>query len=338
MPAEGLLPRLRELGRLRAGDVEEITTKAGKTKIVPTKLDHWKLTSSFRNLIEAAAKLYGGEVTEWAGAPTEHKQWQVLTDCEELEVLVPPQDVDVMYERWSGGGRQALCDGIIEKLTDEPCSCDPSNRACKPRTQLVVLLPQIPDLGHWRLVTQSVFAAMELPATMVLLRRIHDAGGFAHATLALEQRTTKTEGTKHFAVPVLRLAYTLAEAGLVPTKAANLDTGEIVSPALAAGEQPVVDAVSGEGASATGGTSGDKEQGDGAAAGPPAEYPPEDVPAPEVSEGVNEPARTGAETSERGAPCLHLKGSRSVPVNRPGGGTVEVCVECLKPIETRVTA
>lgn len=342
MPAEGLLPRLRELGRLRAGDLEEIKTKGGKTQIVPTKLETWRLTSPFRNLIEAAATLYGGEVSEWGGAPTEHSQWQVTTEASELEVLVPPQDVDVMYERWSGGGRQALCDGLIEKLTDEPCSCDPSARACKPRTQLVVLLPQIPDLGHWRLVTQSVFAAMELPGTMLLLRRIHDAGGFAQATLALEQRTIKTEGTKHFAVPVLRLAYTLADAGLLPTKPASLETGELienVSPAHSPGEQPPAGpVVEGKGLPAGGGTSSAvgeaREAGEATPAGGIAEYPSaEDVPASGVSEGATESARSGTEAPERGAPCLHLKGSRSVPVNRPGGGTVEVCIECLKPIQ-----
>lgn len=324
MPAEGLLPRLRELGRLRAGEVREITTKGKKTTTVPAKLEHWRMTSPFRNLIEAAAKLYGGEVEEWAGAPTEHAQWQVTTETADLEVLVPPQDVDVMYELWSGGGRSRLCDGHVEQISDEPCMCDPAQRSCKPRTQLVVLLPSLPDLGHWRLVTQSVFAAMEIPATMQLLRQVHERAIFAHATLSLEQRTTKTDGTKHFAVPVLRLDYSLAEAGLLPTKAANLETGEIVSPALPVGEQPGSEVAD----QAT-------RKGEGGTAAPKPSDPGGTSDSGDSTE-ISKPPSTSESDITKTTNCRHLKGSKLV--DRATGGRAEVCIECGIQIGLEVPA
>ena len=344
-PVFDIQPHLRELGRLRAGEQQEITTKGGKTKTVPARLETWRFTTPFRNLAEAAAKLHGGEVRQWEHAPTQSVQWEVITETSELEVLVPPQDVDTTYELWSGGGRKRLCDGITEQLSDGPCLCDPVERECKPRTQLVVVLPQIPDLGQWRLVTQSVFAAMELPATMMLLRGVHERAVFAHATLAIDQRTSKTDGTRHFAVPVLRLDYSLAEAGLVPTKLANPVTGEIIERSLPASTaietgQPAVateeTVVIGEGATSLEATAGDtSEPSEASGANPPsgtgAEYEGSDdvaasgVQATSTGPAEEEPAPDAADI------CRHLNGSYMITNNR--GDKAEICGECHQPIE-----
>ncbi|MDP9224872.1 MAG: hypothetical protein M3P18_13715 [Actinomycetota bacterium] len=316
MAVSDITPRLRELGRIRLGDTVPVKGKGDKTR--PVKLETFRFTSPFRNLIEVAAKLYGGEVEEWKNAPTEGQQWQVTTETNELAVLIPPSqdpEASLRYELWSGGGRQRLCDGITEGLKDVPCLCDPSNRECKPRLQLLLLLPQLPDLGVWRLVTQSVFAAMEIPAVFAIFARVHEAGGFPAATLRIDQRTSKTDGTRHYAVPVLEIDYTLADAGLLPTKTANAFTGEIVSPALAAGEQPVVDAVSGEGASAAGGTS------DG-------EARPGEAPEAAVA------ARSASGASDR-PKCLHVNGSETHTM--ASGKKVERCVDCKAILEDERT-
>lgn len=350
MPVFDITPHLRELGRLRTGEQQEIKTKAGKTKTVPARLETWRLTTPFRNLADAAAKLYGGQVREWENAPTQTEQWEVTTETSELEVLVPPQDVDTSYELWSGGGRQRLCDGITEHLSDGPCLCDPSERACKPRTQLVVVMPQIPDLGQWRLVTQSVFAAMELPATMLLLRGVHERAVFAHATLAIDQRTSKTDGTRHFAVPVLRLDYSLAEAGLLSLKAADPRTGEILSlpsSSTASGDEGSPPAAAP--ARAAGDTSSAAAAG-GSTSEPPEAPEPEppsrasddtataaaeyggsdDHPAPEV-EDASSCSGEAAPASGRRATCLHTSGVRTL--ERDTGGRAEVCVDCGAALE-----
>jgi hypothetical protein len=321
MAVSDITPRLRELGRIRLGDTVPVKGKGDKTR--PVKLETFRFTSPSRNLIEVAAKLYGGEVEEWKTAPTEGQQWQVTSETSELAVLIPPNqdpDASLRYELWSGGGRQRLCDGITEELKDVPCLCDPSNRDCKPRLQLLLLLPQLPDLGVWRLVTQSVFAAMEIPAVFSIFARVHEAGGFPAATLRIDQRTSKTDGTRHYAVPVLEIDYTLADAGLLPTKPASLETGEIVSPAgTSSGEQPEVDKDARDkgkvvaAPTTSGGTSAGeaREAGAPTLAGDSAEYPAEDVPASEVSEGGLDTARSGTEASARGDhPVCKIWGAR----------------------------
>ena len=48
--------RHMELGRIRMGE------KGSKGQ--PTRLETWRLTSASRDLLESAAKVYGGEVEE----------------------------------------------------------------------------------------------------------------------------------------------------------------------------------------------------------------------------------------------------------------------------------
>jgi hypothetical protein len=54
--------RLRELGRIRIG--QKVTGDNGKSR--PAKLDHFRVTSGSRVLLENVAALYGGEVRELA--------------------------------------------------------------------------------------------------------------------------------------------------------------------------------------------------------------------------------------------------------------------------------
>jgi Recombination directionality factor-like len=69
------------------------------------------------------------------------------------------------YQMWSGGGCQRRCDGETEQLTQEPCKCpaDPERRnalaktggACKPTTRVNVMLPDLPDLGVWKIESRG---------------------------------------------------------------------------------------------------------------------------------------------------------------------------------------
>jgi len=203
--------RYRTLGRVRLGDKR--TTEEGK--VVPVKLATWRLTSPSSELLERAAAIWGGKVAVWKDAPSEGEQFELLTKTAELEAYVPPQDLDrsQYLELWSAGGVQRRCDGVTELISGRECMCSPDERKCQITTHLLVILPQIPDLGVWRLTTHGWNAAGELPATVELLRQVHAEGAIPAAVLGIEQRTKKTEGkTHHFAVPVLRLPYTLAEA------------------------------------------------------------------------------------------------------------------------------
>jgi hypothetical protein len=201
-----LQKRYRELGRLRAGEKGE--------KGQPKKRDTFRVTSPAKELIERVAEVYGGKVKEWEDAPTQGKQWECSITAESIDVLVPPQDLvsNQWYELWSGGGAQRRCDSQTELISGRPCLCDPENRECSITTHLLVMLPQIPDIGVWRVTSHSFYAATELPGTVELLMRAYQRGEVPQAKLAIEIRTSKRKNqTRHFPVVVLRLPWALAD-------------------------------------------------------------------------------------------------------------------------------
>lgn len=227
MPIEDLAHRYRELGRLKFGD--DLGDR-------PTQLATWRLTSPDAHLIEAAARLWGG-VPSHDQTPSGSLRASVITETSELEVLIPPQDVSAgqFYELWKAGGLERRCTGTALITFDDspagyskigPCICEDENsteRACKISTTLRVLLPQLPDIGVWRLHTGSYYAATEIPATVEILQRIAGPNGLAPAVLALEERSTKRKGSaRHdYMIPVLRSHQSLealmaAERGPLP--------------------------------------------------------------------------------------------------------------------------
>jgi hypothetical protein len=204
--------RYRELGRIRLGD--KVKTSSGK--MAPNKLEHFRLTSPTRSLLDRAADLWGGTVTQWDG-PNEGDAWQLATTTDELQVLVPQQDIESSqyFEEWTAGGCAKRCDGVTNLITGRACSCDPDNRACKITTHLQVMLPQLPDVGVWRITTHGFNAAAEIPGTVALLDTLRRSGQMPAATLGIEHRTSKKDGkTQRYIVPVLRVPHTLMELGV----------------------------------------------------------------------------------------------------------------------------
>lgn len=210
MPILDLQRRFAEVGRIRAG--------AKGAKGQPQKLDAWRLTSANRQALEAAAELYGGDVREWANAPTPG-QFELFTETRTLDIMVPPsqEPYSAWYEQWSGGGCEKRCDGIRDHLNDQPCTCNPDDRACKPTLRVSLALHRIPGLGVWRYESHGFYAATELPATLDLLAAASGRGQYLTGFLRLEERASKTKanGTRRFLVPVLDLEQTIGElAGL----------------------------------------------------------------------------------------------------------------------------
>ena len=213
-PIKDVQERYRELGRLRMGEVVE---SGGKKR--PGRLDTWRLTSPSKTLLEQAAGLWGGTVEVWEGAPTEGEQFELVTEVSALAVIVPPQDIEAnsWYELWSAGGIKRRCDGETDFITGRSCPCaTKETRECKPTTYLKVMLPEIADIGTWRLVTRGWNAAAELTQIVRLMNSIAP-NTFAEASLRIEARTSKSEGpsgkpeTHHFAVPVLELPYSMGD-------------------------------------------------------------------------------------------------------------------------------
>lgn len=189
--------RHMELGRIRLGE------KGSKGQ--PQRLDTWRLTSASRSLMDSAAAAYGGTVEEWTDAP-DKGYWQLTTDTDTLDVIVPPGDpYTQFYELWSGGGCKRRCTGEIELLSDTACKCDPEERECKITTRINVMLPRVAGLGVWRLESHGYYAAAELPDALDLLQQI-SGGRMVSGLLRIEQRSSKKDGrTNRYPVPVLDL-------------------------------------------------------------------------------------------------------------------------------------
>lgn len=227
-PLLDLQRRYRELGRIRLGVKGE--------KGAPRRLNEFRLTSAAFELLERVAELYGGEVREWAGAPTEGKQWEVLTGTDRLDVLIAPgEPISQNWELWTGGGCLRRCDGFT-MADGSACQC-PSDledrlelskkgNACKPTSRLSVVLPRVPDVGVWRVESHGVNAAVELPGTVDLMRKALEAGIPIPGQLRIDQRTSKKDGqTHHFVVPVLELPTLTVEALMSGDVAEALGSG-----------------------------------------------------------------------------------------------------------------
>lgn len=219
MPVAGIDHRPPELGRIRAGHV--VATSGGRSR--PAKLSTWRLTSNDDTLISAARDMYGGVVERW-----NDDGWQVVTDVDELDVVIPPQAVadGQWFEIWTAGGLRRRCDGLVatnDRGQTRECStlCDPDDRECRLVTRIRFVLPNLPGVGVWVLTTGSYHAAAELPPVVDLLIRAA-APNLASAVLALEQRHVTKSGERHdFAVPTIRTRSTLRElAELAPAAAA----------------------------------------------------------------------------------------------------------------------
>jgi|GEM_PF-3053420 hypothetical protein len=232
MPIQGVAPRLLEIGRIRMG------SKGSKGE--PKRLEHWRLTSAHLDSLNAAAKLWGGVVGDWEGG------YELLTETDTLEVLVPPNAFTSYMEAWTAGGIQRRCDGLTELITGDECLCNADgDQVCEPSTNLRVLLPQLPGIGSWRLATKGWTAAAELQGTVELLQRTAHRSEWPAAELFLDQRSKVVAGqTRRFIVPVLRLPYSLAELGASETR--SLGTGAIVRVDTTTGEINPLDSPSRE--------------------------------------------------------------------------------------------
>lgn len=256
-----------QLGRIRAG---EKVVKDGVTR--PVKLSTFRFTTNSSAAADGVAALYGGTVSEWVGGT---ERYQVTTNTSELDVMVPPGERFIRqdYELWTAAGCTRRCDGETALLRSESgeetkaciCPSDGQERAvqaakglaCKPTTRLNVMLPDLPDLGVWRLDSHGFYAAVELGGKAELLQQARDAGHILPARLRLEARERRTPGqqVRKFMVPVLEIGVTLRELAtgaamtvqqaLPPSPARAITAGHTETPAAAAPASPVGAAAAG---------------------------------------------------------------------------------------------
>jgi Recombination directionality factor-like len=204
MYLQRILPsRLQELGRIRLGDQVPLPNKTGTR---PRRLDAFRLTSTNKPRLEAAATLWGGTVRKWEDATSE-KSWELYTDKDTLPVVVPPfHALSQANEIWQGSECRLRCDGetILTCVKDErrvgqPCACAKfslkerlekakKGEACQTMTRLSLILPDLPGVGVWRLDTGSYYAGMELQGNTALLEQASAEGCYIECALQLEER------------------------------------------------------------------------------------------------------------------------------------------------------
>lgn len=202
-----------ELGRIRTGYSRPNPTP-GKAPI-PVKSKTFVLTSHSREYVAAAAELYGGRVEQWTPQRQSISQWRVITEASELRAILPAGDpLNQSYEMWSGGGCERRCDGETEKLSGRPCIClakygedwheRPPTQVCRPTSRVNVMLPDLPDLGVWRLETKSYYAADAMAGGIDTVLQATEGRGLMPVRMWIEQRTRVVGGkTKQFQVVML---------------------------------------------------------------------------------------------------------------------------------------
>jgi hypothetical protein len=239
----------RELGRLRNGYTDHSGTKPR-----PVKSKTWIITSHAEHYVTAAADIWGGTPEQWQPLGNGAQQWRVVTDAPTLDAILPPGDpLSQCYESWSKGGAQRRCDGMTETLSDSPCVCRaqwgddfheiaPREAACKVTTRLNVILPEMPDIGAWRVETHSYYAANEMAAAVDVIKGSIGTDALIPISLRIEQRTRVAQGkTKQF--PVIAVELRGATAGQILAGAAPVAVEGGKRAALAAGGPAYVELI-----------------------------------------------------------------------------------------------
>jgi hypothetical protein len=200
----------RELGRLRTG-----YTTGEKSR--PVRSDTWILTSHSEHYMRAAAEEFGGTCREVAADRQRRRRSGASSPTRPIDAIMPPGDpLSQTNELWSGGGCQRRCDGVTEQLSDSPCLClaqhgeqwheQPKGKVCAATTRLNVILPDMPDVGIYRVETHSFYAANEIAATVDLIRNATGGHAAVPIRLRIEQRQRVANGqTKKFPVVVVEL-------------------------------------------------------------------------------------------------------------------------------------
>ncbi len=220
MPMLDIQKRHAEVFRIRLGD------KGSKGQ--PQKLtDAIRVTSPNRSVVEAFVEVYGGEVTAW------EQQWQAYLPVTALPVMVlPGQSLVQWWEAYRQTVCERRCDGFTEQLSGQQCMCPTditvrmqTKGACRPMTRINVVCPEVAVVGAGSLVSHGMIAAETLPQSVAVAEAALARGLMVPGML----RVIEHQGKRHYVVPQLEI---------VGVSLAQLETGEVERPAVAAPERP----------------------------------------------------------------------------------------------------
>ena len=192
------------VGRFRSGR---------QTQGRPQSLQTWRATADDRGVTDAIARLLGGKSAEWETAKND--KWEVITEADSLDITLEYLNVQmVLWGSAPGGKPVRTCDGTVRRDAGSHCECpsDLKERkaaasnglACKPETQAVFRLTELPDLGKFRYVSGSYGLADTITR---LEEELASAGGATQATISLKQVEFDTASGEHrkYTLPVIKL-------------------------------------------------------------------------------------------------------------------------------------
>ncbi|MEV4437518.1 hypothetical protein AB0K09_00625 [Streptomyces sp. NPDC049577] len=234
-----------ELGRIRTGYSRP--NPDPDKRPIPVRSETFVFSSHSRDYVAAAAELWGGEVEQWTPQNQKIAQYRVISRAKEIRAILPAGDpLSQAYEMWSGGGCSRRCDGETERLSGQPCLClarygpewhERSPReVCRPTSRIAVMLPDLPDLGVWRLESKSFYAADAMAGGVDIVLQATEGRSLMPVRMWIEQRSVVRHGeTKTF--PVVMVVPSLPQlrhalAGPIPTAAA-------LDPAVLAGRPAI---------------------------------------------------------------------------------------------------
>lgn len=184
LPA-GVAPKPLQAGKIRAG--EKAISKGGKQ--YPKALDRFRFTHPDREVIEAVAEVFGGQVSEWNDPKARpSRQWQVTTDANSIEVIVATSgSFSCVYEAWTEAGVSMRTDGTVNLITgallDDPCPDDErgakewaDRNGLKLTTRITVMPMDIPGLSEWMVETHGWISTATLADAAEKLMHFAHAG------------------------------------------------------------------------------------------------------------------------------------------------------------------
>lgn len=230
---------LPEAGRIRTG------VKAGKAM---KAIDTFRFTSVDRGAIEALADIYGGTPKPWHDPKANpSNQFEVITNADEINVVVSPTSFDLGYELWAASGRVRRCDGeTCDAVTWQnrnqysetvPCICNQQQLLeCKPKTRLSVIIPNISFAGTWRYESSGMTTAATLPTMMQLIGQLQASGqGLVPVKMALVDQEINKGGARKFKIVQLRLGVSIDQILTGQgTYAAQLNQADVPPPTIEA--------------------------------------------------------------------------------------------------------
>jgi len=248
--------QLAETGRIRMGDSVPAVSKQGKEIRRPRKLSTFRFTSQSLDAIESVAAIFGGEVKEWQNGG--HREWDVTTPVDSIMVCIPQAGtpIDAFYEHWTAGGECLhRCDSRLDRKTGRPCICpaDPAERhrlsklnppqACALHMRASFIIPDVMDIGTWRLDSGSFNGAREFLGRMRIMETARDSEGvFIPARLWIRHGEDVKDGqTRKYVYPALSLGQSVRElVGASGSLAAQLPPAPPGAAAIAGGQTAAI--------------------------------------------------------------------------------------------------